>query len=58
MAENRVKHEFNRMELTARMERDREIIAKYEVGREFHRERVENTHYELGRLDEKLGGRP
>ncbi|MBB5871094.1 hypothetical protein F4553_004473 [Allocatelliglobosispora scoriae] len=56
MDEDRVKDEFTRMELTARLSRDREVIAQYEVGLAFHRQRVEDARYELGILDERLGG--
>ncbi len=55
MNEERVKDEFSRMELTARLHRDRQIIDQYESGLAFHRKRVEDTRYELGRLDERLG---
>ena len=56
MDDDRVRDEFTRMELTARLSRDREIIAQYETNVEFFRRRVEDTRYELGRLDERLGG--
>jgi hypothetical protein len=54
--EDRVRDEFARMHLTAQLAKSREIIAQYEVGLAFHRRRVEDTRYELGRLDERLGG--
>jgi ribosome-binding protein aMBF1 (putative translation factor) len=56
MNDERVKDEFTRMELASRLNRDREIINQYEAGLAFHRQRVEDTRYELGRLDERLGG--
>ena len=54
--ESREADEFRRIELTARLARDREIVAKYEAGLEFYRRRVEDTRYDLGRLDERLEG--
>jgi hypothetical protein len=48
--------EFRRIELIERLARDREIIAQYEAGMEFYRRRTEDTQYDLGRLDERLGG--
>ena len=56
MDDDRLRDEFTRMELTARLSRDREIISQYETNVEFFRRRVEDTRYELGRLDERLGG--
>jgi hypothetical protein len=56
MGEQRQRDEFARMRLVARMERDREIITKYDEGLSFHRQRVEDTRYDLGRLDERLEG--
>lgn len=46
--------EFERISLTSRMERDRLLIRQYEEGLTFHRARVEQTRYDLGRLDERL----
>ncbi|GIF97412.1 hypothetical protein Cci01nite_25060 [Catellatospora citrea] len=40
---------------TGEVERDREIVAKYEEGLGFHRSRIEADRYELGELDERLG---
>ncbi|GAA1362647.1 hypothetical protein [Catellatospora chokoriensis] len=54
MDENRVKDEFARIELVARMHRDREMIKQYEIGLEFRRGRVGDDQYELGKLDERL----
>lgn len=56
MDDDRVRDEFMRMELTALLSRDREIIASYEEGFAFIRRRIEETRYDLGRLDERLGG--
>jgi hypothetical protein len=48
--------EFQRMRLVAQIERDRALIAQYEEHQAFYRARVEEGRYELGRLDERLGG--
>jgi len=48
--------EFERMRLVAQIERDRLLIAQYEEHQAFYRGRVEDSRYELGRLDERLGG--
>ena len=50
------REQFERIQLNARLDRDREIIAQYERGLAYYRQRVEDTRYELGRLDERLGG--
>jgi ribosomal protein L15E len=52
----RERDEFERIELTARLQRARDFIAQYEEGLAFYRRQVEDTRYELGRLDERLGG--
>ncbi|GAB4046773.1 hypothetical protein [Catellatospora paridis] len=56
MREDRTDDEFLRIRLTGEVERDREIVAKYEEGLGFHRARIEANRYELGKLDERLGG--
>jgi len=48
--------EFERMRLVAQLERDRLLIAQYEEHQTFYRSRIEDSRYELGRLDERLGG--
>jgi hypothetical protein len=48
--------EFERMRLTAQLERAKAMIAQYEEHQEFYRRQVEDGRYELGRLDERLGG--
>ena len=48
--------EVERMRLVAQIERDRLLIAQYEEHQAFYRGRVEDGRYELGRLDEQLGG--
>lgn len=56
VVDSREADEFRRIELIERMGRDREIIAQYEAGMAFYRGRIEDTQYDLGRLDERLGG--
>lgn len=48
--------EFERMRLVAQIERARAFIEQYEEHQEFYRRQVEDSRYELGRLDERLGG--
>lgn len=40
----------------ARLQRARDFIAQHEESLAFYRRQVEDTRYELGRLDERLGG--
>jgi hypothetical protein len=49
------KSQFERMSLTSKLERDREIVAQYEAGLAYYRQRIEDARYELGRLGERLG---
>lgn len=48
--------EFTRIGRLDQIDRDRLIIARYEEGMAFYRNRIEDNRYELGRLDERLGG--
>ena len=48
--------QFTRIGTVDQIERDRAIIARYEVNLLFYSSRIENQLYELGRLDERLGG--
>jgi hypothetical protein len=48
--------EFERMRLAARLERIRGLVAQYEEHQGFYRRQIEDSRYELGRLDERLGG--
>ncbi|MDG4816471.1 hypothetical protein O7628_13270 [Micromonospora sp. WMMD956] len=48
--------EFERIRLVERIERARELITQYETHQEFYRRQVEDSRYELGKLDERLGG--
>ncbi|MEV0457878.1 hypothetical protein [Catellatospora methionotrophica] len=56
MRAERADDEFLRIRLTSELARDREIVVKYEEGLGFHRARIEANRYELGKLDERLGG--
>jgi hypothetical protein len=49
----RERDEFERIELTARLQRARDSITQ---GLAFNRRQVEDIRYELGRLDERLRG--
>ncbi len=48
--------EFERMRLVAQIERARDLVAQYAEHQEFYRRQIEDSRYELGRLDERLGG--
>jgi hypothetical protein len=48
--------QFERIRLVARIERARALITQYEESQEFFRRQIEDSRYELGRLDERLGG--
>ncbi len=56
MTTSRERDEFERMKLVAQIERARNFIKQYEEHQEFYRRQVEDSLYELGRLDERLGG--
>jgi hypothetical protein len=56
MASSRQGDEFERMRLVAQIERDRQLVAQYAEHQSFYRARIEDSRYELGRLDERLGG--
>ncbi len=47
---------FERIQLMEQLEKDRRMIASYEANMVFFRQRIEDTRYRLGRLDERLGG--
>jgi hypothetical protein len=49
-------NEFERVRLVAQDERARMLVAQYEEHQEFYRRQIEDSRYELGRLDERLGG--
>ena len=48
--------EFERIRLVAQIERDRHLVRQYDQHQSFYRARIEDGRYELGRLDERLGG--
>lgn len=54
--EQLMRDEFERIDLRQELERDRAMIRQYEEGLAFRRPHVQNTVYELGRLDERPGG--
>lgn len=56
MNSSKERDEFERMRLAAQIERARAFIAQYQEHQEFYRRQVEDSRYELGRLDERLGG--
>src|SRR5712691_5736962 len=56
MTTAREEDEFERIRTTAELERDRAIVARYEEHLAFYRRRIETQLYNLGRLDERLGG--
>jgi hypothetical protein len=47
---------FERIRLVAQIERARMLVTRYEEHQEFYRRQIEDSRYELGRLDERLGG--
>jgi hypothetical protein len=48
--------EFERIRLTVGVERARGLIKQYEEHQAYYRRQVEDSRYELGKLDERLGG--
>ncbi|HEU4425124.1 MAG TPA: hypothetical protein VFR67_21550 [Pilimelia sp.] len=48
--------EFERIRLVAQIDRARTLVAQYEEHQEFYRRQIEDSRYELGELDERLGG--
>ena len=49
--------EFDRMRVSAEMERARAFVTQYEDHQRHFRRQIEEYAYELGKLDERLGGR-
>lgn len=45
---------FRRIELTAQMERDRQLIATYRENEQFYINRLVDAAHEVGELDERL----
>jgi hypothetical protein len=56
MDEDRLRAEFDRIELRQAQGLARAMIHQYEEGLAFRRLRLEDITYKLGRLDERLGG--
>jgi hypothetical protein len=48
--------EFERIRLAAEIEHARLLIVQYEEHQAYYRDKVEDNRYQLGRLDERLGG--
>jgi hypothetical protein len=48
--------EFERIRLAAQIERAQAFVARYQEHQVFYRRQIEDSRYELGRLDERLGG--
>ena len=46
---------FQRIKLTAHIERFREIILQYEDGLAYYRSEIEDHVYKIGQIDERLG---
>jgi hypothetical protein len=44
------------MRLVVEIERARRLVSQYEEHQEFYRRQIEDDRYQLGRLDERLGG--
>jgi hypothetical protein len=55
-ASSKDEDEFERIRLVAQIERDRHLVRQYDQHQAFYRARIEDGRYELGRLDERLGG--
>jgi hypothetical protein len=47
--------EFERIRLVEQIDRARRLIAQYDEHQEFYRRQIEDSRYELGRLDERQG---
>ena len=52
---NRQDDHFERMKLATAIERARGLIAHYDEGRAFYCRMIEESRYNIGRLDERLG---
>jgi hypothetical protein len=52
---DRERDEFERISLTAQVDKDRRMMAQYLENLSFFHARVEEARYRLGRLDERLG---
>jgi hypothetical protein len=54
--DDREKDEFDRFRLAARLDRDYELVEKYEEGMRYVWNDIADARYDLGKLDERLGG--
>lgn len=52
----RERDEFRRIHLTAELERARQIVTLYDQNQRTFRRKIEDSLYQLGKLDERLGG--
>jgi hypothetical protein len=52
----RERDEFERIKLSADVERRREILVQYEEGLALYRTKIEEDRYDLGKIDQRLGG--
>lgn len=48
--------QFDRIRLHQEIERARQLIRTYQEHMAFYQRKIEDNRYELGRLDERLGG--
>jgi hypothetical protein len=53
----REEDEFERMRVTAELERARGFVAQYTEHQAIYRRKIEKHLHRLGQLDERLGGR-
>ncbi|MDG4791101.1 hypothetical protein O7626_35230 [Micromonospora sp. WMMD1102] len=56
MSTDREHDEFERIRLVEQIHRHNALIAQYAEHQAIYRRRVEDDRYQLGRLDERLGG--
>jgi hypothetical protein len=54
--DDREKDEFDRIRLAAKLERNHELVEKYEEGMRYVWNEIANARYNLGKLDERLEG--
>jgi hypothetical protein len=53
--DDREQDEFDRIMLVEQVQKDRILVGQYEDGLAYFRRKIEDTRYEIGRLDERLG---
>jgi len=54
MTTARERDQFQRIVLSAQLERARAIVARYAEGQRFYLDQIEEHQYRIGRLDERL----